>query len=46
MKIDRGESFRLKEKRQAGRSTLNALLDTAAITWKPNLAAKEKTTVT
>lgn len=42
----RGESFRTKEKRQATRSTLNALLDTAAITSQTNLAAKEETTVT
>jgi len=42
----RGESFRLKEKRQAARSTLNALLDTTAITSQTNLAAKEETTVT
>jgi DNA replication protein DnaC len=32
----RGESFRLKEKRQAARSTLNALLDTSAVTAPTN----------
>ena len=38
----RGESFRLKEKRQAARSTLTALLDTAVV---PS-TTKEETTVT
>ena len=39
----RGESFRLKEKRQAARSTLNALLDTSA---QPAPTTKEETAMT
>jgi len=38
----RGESFRLKEKRQAARSTLNALVDTVVV----SATTKEETTVT
>jgi DNA replication protein DnaC len=38
----RGESFRLKEKRQAARSTLNALLDTSAVSAQPKSTTKEK----
>ena len=37
----RGESFRLKEKRQAARATLNALLDTAAVSTPTTPTAKE-----
>lgn len=42
----RGESFRLKEKRQAARATLNALLDTAAVSTPATPTAKEESTVT
>lgn len=42
----RGESFRLKEKRQAARATLNALLDTSAVSTPPTPTAKEESTVT
>lgn len=38
----RGESFRLKEKRQAARATLNALLDTAAVSTPTTPTAKEE----
>jgi hypothetical protein len=41
----RGESFRLKEKRQAARSTLNALLDTSAAAPLP-APAKEESAMT
>ena len=39
----RGESFRLKKKRQAARSTLNALLDTSAVSAQPKPTTKEET---
>lgn len=39
----RGESFRLKEKRQAARSTLNALLSTTPVAPPSDLTAKEET---
>lgn len=42
----RGESFRLKEKRQAARATLNALLDTAAVSTPTTPNAKEESIVT
>jgi DNA replication protein DnaC len=42
----RGESFRLKEKRQAARATLDALLDTSLVSPLTTPAAKEETTVT
>lgn len=42
----RGESFRLKEKRQAARATLNALLDTSAVSTPTTPTAKEESTVT
>lgn len=42
----RGESFRLKEKRQAARATLNALLDTAALSTPTTPNAKEESIVT
>jgi DNA replication protein DnaC len=42
----RGESFRLKEKRQAARSTLNALLDTSAVSAQPDPTTKEETAMT
>ncbi len=40
----RGESFRLKEKRQAARSTLNSLVEVA--TPLPAAATKEETAMT
>jgi DNA replication protein DnaC len=42
----RGESFRLKEKRQAARATLNALLDTSALSTPTTPNAKEESIVT
>jgi DNA replication protein DnaC len=42
----RGESFRLKEKRQAARSTLAALLDTSAVSAHPDPTAKEEIVMT
>ena len=41
----RGESFRLKEKRQAARATLNALLETPAVSAPP-IPTQEDTTMT
>jgi len=42
----RGESFRLKEKRQAARSTLNALINTSAVSAQPARTTKEETAMT
>ena len=42
----RGESFRLKEKRQAARSTLAAMLDTSAVSAQPAPTAKEDNVMT
>ena len=42
----RGESFRLKEKRQAARSTLHALLDTSAVSAQFKPTIKEETAMT
>ena len=38
----RGESFRLKEKRQAARSTLNAMLHTGSLSPSADLSGKEE----
>jgi hypothetical protein len=42
----RGESFWLKEKRQAARSTLNALLDTSPLPPQANSDPKEDSAMT